>query len=179
MVLAILASYGAYPYPPPATDRRWPTGSPTVDRRSSEAGAKATDRSPGGNARGPRTCPRASLLRHDGVGLPWRASGPDRPDQAPLTVGAVADKRAWVVVQGSAPVAPGEKLFVVYADGARERLKVTWVRKQVRPGLSYICQCYHHVIPRAHRAYSRRPIAVELMHGRRTVARQALLPPSG
>jgi hypothetical protein len=119
------------------------------------------------------------LLDHGGVGVPWRASGSDRPDQAPLTVGAVADKRAWVVVQGSAPVAPGEKLFLVYADGARERLKVTWGRKQVRPGLSYICQCYHHVIPRVHRAYSRRPIAVELMHGRRTVARQALLPPSG
>jgi hypothetical protein len=30
--------------------------------------------------------------------------------------------------------APGEKLFLVYADGARERLKVTRVSKQVRPG---------------------------------------------
>jgi hypothetical protein len=122
----------------------------------------------------------ASLLLHDGgVGLPWRASGPEYPDHVPLTVGAASDKyrRAWAVVQGSAPVAPGEKLFVVYADGARERLKVTSVSKQVRPGLSYICQCFHHVIPRVHRAYSRRPIAVELMHGTRTVARQVLPPP--
>ncbi len=107
------------------------------------------------------------------MGVLWRASGSDRPDQAPLTVG-VSYVRG-MVVQGSAPVAPGEKLFVVYADGARERLKVTWVRKQVRPGLSYICQCYHHLIPRVHRAYPRRPIAVELMYGTRTVARRVVL----
>jgi hypothetical protein len=113
------------------------------------------------------------LLHHSGVGVPWRAGGSDRPDSAGLTVG-VSYVRG-MVVQGSAPVAPGEKLFVVYADGARERLNVTWVRKQVRPGLSYICQCYHYVIPRMHRAYSRRPIAVELMHGTRTVARQVVL----
>ena len=117
------------------------------------------------------------LLDHGGVGVPWSASGTDRADQAPLTVGSVSDKRGYVVVQGSAPVAPGEKLFLIYADGARERLKVTRVSKQVRPGLSYICECYHHVIPRVHRAYSRRPIAVEQMHGTRTVARQVLPPP--
>jgi hypothetical protein len=116
------------------------------------------------------------LLHHGGVGVPWRASGSERPNHAPLTVG-VSYVRG-MVVQGSAPVAPGEKLFVVYADGARERLKVTRVSKQVRPGLSYICDCYRHVIPRVHRAYSRRPIAVELIHGTRTVARQ-LLPPPG
>jgi hypothetical protein len=122
------------------------------------------------------------FLRHDGVGLPWSASGADYPDHVPLTVGATSDKyrRAWAVVQGSGTVAPGEKLFLVYADGARERLKVNLVRKHVRPGPggpSYICQCFHHAIPRVNRAYSRRPIAVELKHGTRTVARQLLPPP--
>jgi hypothetical protein len=111
------------------------------------------------------------LLHHGGVGVPWSAGGSDRPDYAVLTVGTVSDKRAYLVVQGSAPVSPGEKLFLVYADGARERLEVTWVSRPIRMGL------FHHVIPRVHRAYSRRPIAVELMHGTRTVARQALPPP--
>jgi hypothetical protein len=114
------------------------------------------------------------LLHHSGVGVPWRASGSDRPDHAVLVAGTVSNKRTYVVVQGSAPVAPGEKLFVVYADGARDRIEVTpWVSEPIRMGL------YHHVIPRVHRAYSRRPIAVELMHGTRTVARQVLPPLPG
>jgi hypothetical protein len=121
------------------------------------------------------------LLYRGGGGVLWKASGSDRPDHAVLVGGGTLDKNggayAYVVVQGSvqgsAP-APGEKLFLVYADGGRERLEVTRVRKQVRPGLSYTCECYHHVIPRVHRAYSRRPTAVVLMHGSRTVARQLL-----
>ena len=121
----------------------------------------------------------AFFLLHDGgVGVPWRAGGSDRPDRAVLTVGTVSDKRGYVVVQGSVQgLVAGEKLFLVYADGARDRLEVTLVSKQVRKGLSYICECYHHVIPRVHRAYARRSIAVELMHGTRTIARQVLPPP--
>jgi hypothetical protein len=111
----------------------------------------------------------AFLLQQGGVGVLWRASGSDRPDRAVLVVGT--SYTPGMVVQGSAPVVPGEKLFLVYADGARERLKVTWLRKPVRTGL------YHRVIPTVHRAYPRRPIAVELMSGTRTVARQVLPPP--
>ena len=112
----------------------------------------------------------SSSLHHGGVGVPWSAGGSDRPDYADITVG-VSYVRG-MVVQGSAPVAPGEKLFLVYADGARERLEVTrWVSKPIRMGL------YHYVVPRVHRAHSRRPIAVELMHGTRTVARGVLPPP--
>ena len=179
MVLAILASYVPVFILPPLPTA---AGRPGLRQLIDEARRRARRRRTAGLAltlAALGLALGASLLRHDGVGLPWSASGADYPDHVPLTVGATSDKyrRAWAVVQGSAPVAPGEKLFLVYADGARERLKVTRVSKQVRPGLSYICQCYHHVIPGVHRAYSRRPIAVELIHGTRTVARQGLPPP--
>ena len=108
-----------------------------------------------------------SLIHHGGGGVPWSDQGRPFSDYAGITVGV--SYAHGMVVQGSTPVAPGENLFLVYADGARERLEVTpWVSKPIRMGL------YHHVIPRVHRAYSRRPIAVELVHGTRTVARQVV-----
>ena len=118
------------------------------------------------------------LLHRSGTGVLWGASGSGRADDPIiLVVGSTSYKRETLVVQGSTPVAPGEKLFLVYADGARERLEVIppWpsINKPIRMGL------YHRVISRVHRAYPRRPIAVELMHGTRTVARQAVLLPPG
>jgi hypothetical protein len=75
---------------------------------------------------------------------------------------------AFVRIGGSTRVAPGAELFVVYADGSSERIKVIWVSKPIGAGF------YYHVIPKAHRVRPRRATALELMRGPRLVARQVL-----
>ena len=85
-----------------------------------------------------------------------------------FAAGGEVGRRGFLVVAGSALVAPGPRLYLVYADGSRERLTVIWVSKPIAAG--FFCR----VIPSAHRVLSRRAKALELRRGTRLVAREVL-----
>jgi hypothetical protein len=104
-----------------------------------------------------------------GGGIPWRAGGHRAPPRGAAVVGGggiAKGNGVFVRIGGSTRVAPGAKLFVVYADGSRERIKVIWVSKPIGAGF------YYHAIPKAHRVRVRRATALELVRGSRVVARQ-------
>src|SRR5207249_1537023 len=85
--------------------------------------------------------------------------------------GGLIGKHGSLTISGSTLVAPGAKLYVLYADGNSERISVTWVGEPIRAGF------YYFVVPKAHRTKARRAVAVELLRGKQVVARQRLLPP--
>jgi hypothetical protein len=82
--------------------------------------------------------------------------------------GGLFTSRAYLVVAGSALAKRDTKLFLVYAGGSRERIKLISVGKPVGAGF------YYYVIPKVHRVRGRRATALELVRGSRLVARQML-----
>jgi hypothetical protein len=74
-------------------------------------------------------------------------------------------------IEGSTLAAPGARLYLVYADGMREELRILWVSKPIGAGF------YFHSIPQAHRLPRHRPIALVLRRSGRVIARQALTTP--
>jgi len=77
----------------------------------------------------------------------------------------------FVRISGSTLVAPGAKLYVFYADGSSDRIRVTWVGEPIRAGF------YDYAVPKAHRTQAHRPVMVELVRDKRVVARQRLTAP--
>jgi len=107
-----------------------------------------------------------------GGGRPWRVTiqrHPQPPSGWRVGGGGLYTPSGYpAVLSGSTIVAPGAKLLVVYADGARERIRVFWVSKPIGAGF------YYHVIPTLHRVRARRVVALELIRGGDVVARQVL-----
>jgi hypothetical protein len=97
-------------------------------------------------------------------------------DSHTLRVGVVQDghgglfsSRAYLVASGSMLAKRGTKLFLVYGDGHRERIKLILAGKPVGSG-----GLYYYVIPNVQRVRGRRAAALELVRGSRVVARQSL-----
>jgi len=107
-----------------------------------------------------------------GGGVPWRVTiqrHPQPPSGWRVGGGGLYTQSGYpAIVSGSTIVARGAKLLVVYADGARERIRVFWVSKPIGAGF------YYHVIPTLHRVRARRVVALELIRGGDVVARQVL-----
>jgi hypothetical protein len=82
--------------------------------------------------------------------------------------GGLFTSRAYLVVAGSTLAKRGTKLFLVRADGSRERIKLILVERSVGAGF------YYYVIPGGQRVRVGRATALELVRGSRLVARQAL-----
>lgn len=82
--------------------------------------------------------------------------------------GGLFTSRAYLVASGSTLAERGTKLFLVYAGGSRERIKLILAEKAVGAGF------YYYVIPKIHRVRGRRATALELVRGSRLVARQLL-----
>jgi hypothetical protein len=70
-----------------------------------------------------------------------------------------------LAVSGSTLAGPRPHLYVVYADGARERLKVSWVTTPIKAGFFY------RWIPNEHLSELRRAKSLELRDGGRLIAR--------
>ena len=85
--------------------------------------------------------------------------------------GGLIGKHGFLSISGSTLVAPGAKLYVVYADGSSDRIRVTWVGEPIRAGF------YYFAVPKVHRAQARRPVVVELVRDKQVVARQRLTAP--
>jgi hypothetical protein len=81
--------------------------------------------------------------------------------------GGLFTSRAYLVAYGSTLAKRGTKLFLVYAGGSRERIKLILSGK---PGAGL----YYYVIPRVHQVRGRRATALELVHGSHLIARQML-----
>jgi hypothetical protein len=82
--------------------------------------------------------------------------------------GGLFTRRAYLVVAGNMLEQRGTKLFVVYADGSRERLEPTLVHRPVGNGLSY------YVVPRLRATRGRRPTGFQVVRGSRVIARAPL-----
>jgi hypothetical protein len=87
-----------------------------------------------------------------------------------IGAGGLIGHAGHAVVSGTTLVSPGPKLYLLYADGSSERLRIVWVSKPIAAGFFY------RVIPSAHRVRSRRATALEMWRGSHLVARQVLLP---
>jgi hypothetical protein len=89
-----------------------------------------------------------------------------------IRASAHATSTKALAVCGSTLVGPRPHLSVVYADGARERLKVIWVTTPIRAGFFY------RWIPKEHLSKLRRAKSLELRDGARLIARLKIrLPP--
>ncbi|MGN6170000.1 MAG: hypothetical protein ACTHQQ_17795 [Solirubrobacteraceae bacterium] len=102
-------------------------------------------------------------------GMPTARRSPPR-FRANLLVGAggLIGKHGFITISGSTLVAPGAKLYLLYADGSSDRIRVTWVSEPIRAGF------YYFVVPKAHRTEARRPVVAELVRDKKVVARQRL-----
>lgn len=85
-----------------------------------------------------------------------------------IGAGGLSGKHGFVRISGSTLVAPGAKLYVVYADGSSNRIRVTWVGEPIRAGF------YDYGVPKAHRTQAHRAVMVELVRNKQVVARQRL-----
>jgi hypothetical protein len=105
-----------------------------------------------------------------GGGGSSRVSEPRAPQIGVEQVGrgGLFTSRAYLVVAGSTLAKRGTKLFLVHADGSRERIKLILVEQSVGAGF------YYYVIPEGQRGRVGRATALELVRGSRLVARQAL-----
>jgi hypothetical protein len=83
--------------------------------------------------------------------------------------GSLFTSRAYLVVAGSMFARRGAKLFAVFADGSRQRIKLIASGEPTGP-----TAFHYYVIPRVHQARGRRVTGLELVHGSRVVARQML-----
>lgn len=88
-----------------------------------------------------------------------------------IGAGGLSGKHGFARISGSTLVAPGAKLYVVYADGSSDRIRVTWVGEPIRAGF------YDFAVPKAHRTQGRRAVMVELVRAKQVVARQRLAAP--
>jgi hypothetical protein len=110
-----------------------------------------------------------SVDKHGRVGgRPSHVSEPHAIGVVQVGRGSLFSSRAYLVVAGSTLEQRGTKLFLVYADGSRERIKPILAGKPVGAGF------YYYVIPKAHRIRVGRATALELVRGSRLVARQPL-----
>jgi hypothetical protein len=82
--------------------------------------------------------------------------------------GGLFTSRAYLVTSGSTLAEPGTKLFLVYAGGSRQRIKLILAGKPVGAGF------YYYVIPKVHQIRRRRATALEVVRGSRLFARQML-----
>jgi hypothetical protein len=71
-------------------------------------------------------------------------------------------------VSGSTAAGPQPHLYLVYADGSRERLAMIWVTKPIRAGFFY------RAIPKEHLTKSRRATSLVLRDHERLIARQQI-----
>jgi hypothetical protein len=96
-------------------------------------------------------------------------SGPDHSYLIGATISR--NQTGIVAVSGSTAAGPDPYLYLVYADGSRERLPMIWVRNPIRAGFFY------RTIPQEHLQKGRRPKWLELRAGAHLVARQVLAAP--
>jgi hypothetical protein len=101
--------------------------------------------------------------------------GPSRSETHALRVGVVQvghgslfSSRAYLVVAGSTLAKRDTRLFLVYANGSRERIKLILAGKPKGAGF------YYYVIPKVEQARGRRATALEVVRGSRVVARETL-----
>jgi hypothetical protein len=101
--------------------------------------------------------------------------GPSRSETHALRVGVVQvghgslfSSRAYLVVAGSTLAKRDTRLFLVYANGSRERIKLILAGKPKGAGF------YYYVIPKVQQARGRRATALEVVRGSRVVARETL-----
>ena len=110
-----------------------------------------------------------SVDKHGKVGGgPSRASAPNAIGVVQVGSGGLFTSRAYLVVAGSTLEQRGTKLFLVYAGGSRERIKLILAGKPVGAGF------YYYVIPKVDRVRGPRATALELVRGSRLVVRQML-----
>jgi hypothetical protein len=76
-----------------------------------------------------------------------------------------------MLIGGSVFARVGQRLVLVYADGARERVQLTFVGRPIRAAF-FLCE-----IPRAHRVAERRLKSLELRRGSILIARQLIPAP--
>ena len=109
-----------------------------------------------------------SVDEHGRVGGgPSRMNAPHAIGVVQVGHGSLFSSRAYLVVAGNALEQSGAKLFLVYADGSRERLEPILDSKAA--GAAF----YYYVVQKLHRV--RGPArALELVRGSRLVARQEL-----
>ena len=86
-----------------------------------------------------------------------------------------ANRTSVLAVSGSTAPGPHPRLYLVYADGSRERLEMIWVTNPIRAGFFY------RTIPKAHLSKPLRAKSLELRDEGRLIARQQIprlkLPP--
>jgi hypothetical protein len=70
-----------------------------------------------------------------------------------------------------AAAGPTARLYVLYADGTRERLRMIWVGKPIRAGF------FFRTVPSDHRTKGHRARALELRLGDKVIARQRVILP--
>ena len=110
-----------------------------------------------------------SVDKHGRVGGgPSHVSEPHAIGVVQVGRGSLFSSRAYLVVAGSTLEQNGAKLFLVYADSSRERIKPILIGKPIGAGF------YYSVIPKAHRIRKGRVTALELVRGSRLVVRQPL-----
>jgi hypothetical protein len=107
-----------------------------------------------------------------GGGRPWRVTikrHPAPPNGWRVGGGGLYTQNGYpAIVSGSTIVSPGAKLLLVYADGTRERIKVTWVSRPIGAGF------YYRVISKEHRLRARRVVVLELRRDGQVVTRQVM-----
>lgn len=71
-------------------------------------------------------------------------------------------------VSGATAAGPRARLYVLYADGTRERLRMIWVGKPIRAGF------FFRTVPKDHLTKGHRVRALELRRGGKVIARQRM-----
>jgi len=86
--------------------------------------------------------------------------------------GSLFTSRAYLVVAGSMFARRGTKLFAIFTDGSRRRIKLIASGKP-----SGATAFHYYLIPRVHRLRARQVASLQLVRGTRVLARQILPEP--
>lgn len=152
--------------------RGWVKGIPRDVRPNSRiVGILGGHRVATGPTRNGNYCVAIRLGRRSGIGgcvvrdARWSGTEGEIKPYLINPLGSV-DKRGVIALGGSASARPGTHLYFVYADGAQERVQLTFVSRPIAAAFFY------RTIPQAHRTLSTRLRWVELREGSKVVARQ-------